>query len=76
MGTTGEAVMTEMEKQAFTDVLSRSVMIYSLILDEQPGALNTMVEMSCPGNAGNHPDFGENILEEARKLKNASENKA
>lgn len=68
--------MTEMEKQAFTDVLSRSVMIYSLILDEQPGALNTMVEMSYPGNADNHPGFGENILEEARKLKNASENKA
>lgn len=76
MGTTAEAVMNGMEKQAFTEVIGRSVMIYSLILDDKPGALNAMVEMSYPGTAGNHPDFGENILEEARKLKNASENGA
>ena len=39
-----------------------------LMTNEMPGALDQMTEQSYPGQKGQHPEFGEDILEVARKL--------
>ena len=39
-----------------------------LITDKSPGMLDQMTESTYPGQAGQHPEFGEEILEIARTL--------
>ena len=56
------------QREKWDDVHSRSALAAQLILDTMPGMLNTMTEKTYPGQAGQHPEFGEGIMESARKL--------
>jgi hypothetical protein len=54
-------------KQIWADIYSRNKMAGGLIIDDKPGMLNTMIESTYPGTR-NHPEFGEEILAEAKVL--------
>jgi hypothetical protein len=67
--------------ESYTDAYGRSVLITSLLLDERPGALAQMVEMSYPGhNPGGQPPIVDppfssirsNILIQSYGVKRAS----
>jgi len=55
------------EKEAWDDAQSRAKMARGLILDEQRGRLDQMVEMTYPGQKGGE-EFGEEILGLGREL--------
>lgn len=61
-------------EEIWADVISRSMLTASLILDERPGMLDELVERSYPGQAGQlpfgqRPVMGDEIKEAARRLK-------
>jgi hypothetical protein len=56
------------QKEAWSDVVGRSVMGAGLLLDDHPGMLDMMVEGTYPNQSGPRPVIGEDILEAARKL--------
>jgi hypothetical protein len=60
---------TSREKEAWSDIVGRSVMGAGLLLDEKPGMLDMMVESTYPNQSGPRPVIGEDLLESARKLK-------
>lgn len=56
------------EKFYLEDVVGRSFFAGMLMLDIKEGALDMMTESTYPDQAGQHPDFGEEILAIARTL--------
>lgn len=61
--------LSSSQQETWNDVVGRSVMGAGLILDEKPGMLDQMLQMSYPGGDRN-VDFGNEVLEVARALKN------
>nr|POF27631.1 hypothetical protein CFP56_71440 [Quercus suber] len=59
--------LTSPQQETWNDVVGRSVMGAGLILDEKPGMLAQMMQMSYPGVAD--VDVGDDVLEAARALK-------
>ena len=59
---------TPQDREAWSDVVGRSVMAAELLLDSKPGMLDMMVGSTYPGQAGAHPVIGEDVLAAARKL--------
>ena len=59
--------LTKKEKETWTEATGRAGFAKMLITD-QSGMLDMMTEQTYPGQTGNHPEFGEEILELARKL--------
>jgi hypothetical protein len=57
----------------YMDVLGRSFMASQLILDTKPGTLDMMTETTYPEQRGQHPQFGEEILQLARELMESDE---
>jgi hypothetical protein len=51
----------------WADVYSRNKTAGGLIIDDKPGMLNNLIESTYPGTT-NHPDFGEEILSEAKVI--------
>ncbi|KAK4548743.1 hypothetical protein LTR36_008516 [Oleoguttula mirabilis] len=65
--------VTSQEHERWEDVIGRSVLAASLVLDQPPGMLDQMVDMSYPGQTGQlpfgqRPVLGEEIKEVAKKL--------
>lgn len=56
------------EKEAWNDVRGRAVYSGMLITDQMKGAQDMMTESLYPGQKGQHPEFGEEILKLAREL--------
>lgn len=61
--------MNAMQKYLWEDVQQRCVLAADLILDTTPGKLNATMEQTYPASAGNHPEFGDDIIEEAKRLR-------
>ncbi|OCL01330.1 hypothetical protein AOQ84DRAFT_350832 [Glonium stellatum] len=55
-------------KKAWEEVIGRISMAKELLLDTKPGMLHMMTEATYPEQKGKHPEFGEEILELARRL--------
>lgn len=55
-------------KERWSDIMSRSVMAANLLLDQPPGMLDQMVNMSYPNQSGEKPVIGNDIKDAARKL--------
>jgi hypothetical protein len=53
--------------QIWDDAYGRNKMAGGLIIDDQPGMLNTMISQTYPGTT-NPLEFGEEILAEARVI--------
>lgn len=60
--------LSEDEKDNWNDVRGRAVYAGMLITDQMKGALNMMTESTYPGQKGQHPDFGEEILKLAGEI--------
>ena len=60
--------MTAGVRKAWSDVIGRSVMAATLILDTKRGMLDMMTESTYRTERGNRPEFGEEILGIARQL--------
>lgn len=60
--------MSMQEVEARKDAVGRTFFSGKLILDDKPGFLNEMVEMTYPGQKGKHPEFGEEVLALARAV--------
>lgn len=57
----------------WTDAISRSMLITSLILDEKPGMLSQLVEQTYPGhNPGGQPEMSTEIIAGAEELQRAA----
>lgn len=57
------------EKETWDEATGRAAFSKALITDQMPGMLDQMMERAYPGqNAGKSPEFGEEILEIARRL--------
>lgn len=61
-----------MAMQIWTDVYSRNKMAGGLIIDDKPGLLNSTIESTYPDRSvpgtRDHPEFGEEILAEAKVI--------
>ena len=63
-------------EEPYTDAIGRSIMISGLLLDEKPGMLANVVEMSYPGhNAGGQPPMSAAIIDAVKDLKKAATEK-
>lgn len=60
--------LDEDEKDNWNDVRGRAVYAGMLITDQMKGALNMMTESTYPGQKGQHPAFGEEVLKLAGEL--------
>lgn len=57
----------------WTDAISRSILITSLILDEKPGFLSQLVEQTYPGhNPGGQPAMSTEIIAAAQEVQRAA----
>lgn len=56
------------EKDNWNDVRGRAVYAGMLITDQMKGALDMMTESTYPGQKGQHPAFGEEILKLAGEI--------
>lgn len=54
--------LSEKENGNWNDVRGRSVYAGMLITNKMKGALDMMTEATYPGQKGQHPEFGEEIL--------------
>ena len=61
--------LTSGEKDIWKEAEERATYAKMLITDQMPGMLDMMTEQTYPGQMGQHPEFGEDILEVARHLK-------
>lgn len=61
--------LSSRENEMWNDAQGRAMYSSMLILDEMPGALNQMIAQTYPGQTGEPPVFGEEIMEIARRLK-------
>lgn len=63
-------------KELWTDVLSRSAHISSLLLDERPGFLAQLVESTYPGhNPGGQPVMSTEVIRASEEVKEAAQAK-
>lgn len=60
--------LSEKENQDWNDVRERAVYAGMLITDKMKSALDMMTESTYPGQKGQHPGFGEEILKLAGEL--------
>lgn len=61
--------LTEEEEETWVEAKGRAGFSKVLITDQMPGVLDQMIEQAYPGqNAGKSLEFGEEILEIARRL--------
>ncbi|KAL9604639.1 MAG: hypothetical protein Q9219_000359 [cf. Caloplaca sp. 3 TL-2023] len=60
--------LSEEEKEVWEDAVGRGTFAKMLILDIALGMLNQMTESAYPDQSGQHPEFGEEIMELARHL--------
>ena len=61
--------LAEKQKETWEEATGRAAFSKALITDQMPGMLDQLMESTYPGqNAGTPPDFGEEILEIARRL--------
>ena len=60
--------LSETEEENWNDVRGRAIYSGMLITDQMKGALDTMTESTYPGQKGQHPEFGEEILKLAGEL--------
>lgn len=60
--------LSEKENEDWNDVRGRAVYAGMLIANRMKGALDTMTESTYPGQKGQHPGFGEEILRLAGEL--------
>ena len=60
--------LSEKEEENWNDVRGRAIYSGMLITDQMKGALDTMTESTYPGQKGQHPEFGEEILKLAGEL--------
>ncbi len=56
------------DKPQWVDCVGRTTYAKMLMLDTKPGTLDQMTEMTYPGQRGQHPQFGEEVLALARQL--------
>ena len=59
----------QQQMEQWSDIVSRSVMGAGLLLDDNAGMLDMMVEGTYPNQSGPRPVVDEEVLEAARKLK-------
>ena len=60
--------LDEDERDNWNDVRGRAVYAGMLITDQMKGALDMMTESTYPGQKGQHPAFGEEILKLAGEI--------
>lgn len=60
--------LSEQEKENWNDVRGRAIYAGMLITDQMKGALDMMTESTYPGQKGQHPEFGEEILKLAGEI--------
>lgn len=60
--------LSEKENEDWNDVRGRAVYACMLITNKMKGALDMMTESTYPGQKGQHPGFGEEILKLAGEL--------
>lgn len=60
--------LSKKEKETWEDAVGRATFAKMLIHDNKHGALNMITEAAYPDQSGQHPEFGEEILELARHL--------
>ena len=60
--------VSEEEGDGWNDVRGRAVYAGMLITDRMKGALDMMTESTYPGQKGQHPEFGEEILKLAGEM--------
>lgn len=60
--------LSKKEEETWNDVRGRAVYAGMLITDQMKGALDMMTEFTYPGQKGQHPEFGEEILKLAGGL--------
>ena len=56
------------ENEEWNDVRGRAMYSAMLITNQMEGALDMMTESIYPGQKGQHPDFGEEILKLAEEM--------
>ncbi|KAM0696563.1 hypothetical protein Q7P36_003811 [Cladosporium allicinum] len=60
--------------ESYVDAYSHTFLITKLLLDERPGALAQMVEMSYPGhNLGGQPPLSAAVVDAAEDLQRAAD---
>lgn len=60
--------LSKKENEDWNDVRGRAVYAGMLITNKMKGALDMMTESTYPGQKGQHPGFGEEILKLAGEL--------
>ena len=60
--------LSKKENEEWNDVRGRAVYAGMLITDQMKGALDMMTESVYPGQKGQHPEFGEEILKLAGEI--------
>ena len=56
------------ENEGWNDVRGRAIYAGMLITNQMKGALDMMTESAYPGQKGQHPEFGEEILKLAEEM--------
>ncbi|KAF2173675.1 hypothetical protein M409DRAFT_15952 [Zasmidium cellare ATCC 36951] len=62
--------LSAVQQALFEDVIQRSVLASSLILDTNPSMLNNLIEQTNPEAAGHHSESGDEIEGEVKTLSN------
>ena len=60
--------LSRKENEEWNDVRGRAMYAGMLITNQMKGALDMMTESTYPGQKGQHPEFGEEILQLAEEL--------
>ncbi|MCJ1459407.1 hypothetical protein MMC28_009785 [Mycoblastus sanguinarius] len=60
--------LSKQEKEAWEEAKGRATYAKMLMTDAMPGMLDQMTASTYPGQSGQHPALGEDILEVARRL--------
>ncbi|KAL8953164.1 MAG: hypothetical protein Q9222_000985 [Ikaeria aurantiellina] len=60
--------LSKAAQEKWMDAVGRAQFSGLLILDTRPGMLDSMIELTYPGQGGEKPEFGEEILEIARGM--------
>ena len=60
--------LSKSDGKQWTEAVERATFSGMLITDQMKGALDQMTEQTYPGQAGQHPEFGQEILDIAETL--------
>lgn len=60
--------LSKREEEIWKDAEGRATYASMLITDQLPGMLDLMTEQTYPGQKGNHPEFGDEILDIVKRL--------